>query len=144
MGIIVNERYFVCVLFIGSFCLQYHVVWSCQRASVRFGDGGKSVQHKIDELSYFPDTVTFFENYVRPSKPVKMTGAATSFPAFSLWATDEYLLKIAANEEELVNLETVKKEIRNQEVDRMNFTSFLNIYNHTEHYLVDKVPSFLM
>ena len=146
------ERYFVQnislkIIFIFYFIITSNficVVRSCQRTYTKFGNGGKNILYDIKEIENFPTTIDFFENFVRPSKPLKMSKAATNFPAFNLWVADEYLLNIAANQESVVSVETVKKENRKQEVFRMSFTEFMHLYNHTQHYLVDKVPDFLL
>ena len=35
--------------------------------------------------------IEFFDNYVKPSKPVLLKGAAKNFPSFLNWRNDEYL-----------------------------------------------------
>lgn len=41
-------------------------------------------------IDVIPSPEGFFENYVKPGKPVLFKGAAAKSPAYELW-TDEYL-----------------------------------------------------
>jgi hypothetical protein len=50
----------------------------------------QSPEPHITELLEPPSPRDFFENFVKPGKPVLFRGAAKNTPAFSLW-TDEYL-----------------------------------------------------
>lgn len=105
-----------------------------------FGEGG--LNHPLEEIDYFPTAEEFFENYVKPLKPVKMKGAAKMSPAFEKW-TDDYFLTLDEPSDHHVSLETRKKESRQQEMDSMQFKEFVKIYNQTEYYMVDAVPKFL-
>lgn len=47
-------------------------------------------EEPITELHEAPSPQYFFENFVKPGKPVLFKAAAKKMPSFSLW-TDEYL-----------------------------------------------------
>ncbi|XP_052244595.1 tRNA wybutosine-synthesizing protein 5-like [Dreissena polymorpha] len=102
-----------------------------------FGTGG--VNRPVEEIDGFPDPEYFFENYVKPTKPLKMKGAARISKAMGKWS-DEYFLSLDDALDTEVKLETKKKENRLQAVDMMTFKNFVRIYNQTEHYMVDSVP----
>lgn len=105
-----------------------------------FGLGGPS--SPIDEMDSFPNTQHFFENYVKPLRPLKMKGAAKFSNAFKKW-TDDYFLAQDAAASSMVSVETKKKESRQQRVESVSFKDFLLMYNKTEHYMVDAVPAFV-
>ncbi|KAL4233739.1 hypothetical protein ACF0H5_008419 [Mactra antiquata] len=105
-----------------------------------FGEGRPS--QPVEELDYFPSAEEFFENYVKPLKPVKMKGAAKMSSAFGKW-TDDYFLAQDEADVHKVSVETKKKESREQDVESMSFKEFVSKYNHTEHYMVDGVPKYL-
>ena len=108
--------------------------------SARFGGGGPN--HPLEEIEGFPDPENFFTQYVLASKPVKMTGAAKISPAFELWS-DEYFLSLDIPADNLVLVETKKKENRKQKTLQMHFKDFVNSYNDSEQYMVETVPDFL-
>lgn len=105
-----------------------------------FGDGGAS--HPVEEIDYFPTAKEFFEDYVRPLKPVKMKGVAKMSAAFGKW-TDDYFLAQDEPDDHVVSVETIKKESRQQRMESMHFKDFVKIYNQTEYYMVNEVPKFL-
>lgn len=105
-----------------------------------FGAGGPS--SPIDEIEMFPNPRHFFDNYVKKLKPLKMKGAAKFSKAFKKW-TDDYFLSFEEADSSMISVETKKKENRKQRVDRISFRDFLKMYNNTEHYMVDSVPSFI-
>ncbi|KAL8599253.1 hypothetical protein ACOMHN_007968 [Nucella lapillus] len=105
-----------------------------------FGESGPKVD--IETRTEFPEPAEFFVNYVMGSKPLKLTGVARSSRAVRLW-TDDYLLALDVPAGTVVQLETKKKESRQQESVEMHFHQFLQIYNQTEHYMVDNVPEYL-
>lgn len=45
----------------------------------------------ITSLSYVPDPLEFYEEYVSLQKPVLLKGAISSTPAATKWISDEYL-----------------------------------------------------
>ncbi|KAK6171220.1 hypothetical protein SNE40_019455 [Patella caerulea] len=98
--------------------------------------------HQIDEVLGFPTPEDFLENYCLPLKPVKFKGGAKLSPAFHLW-TDEYFLNLDIPPKNRVQLETVKKESRQQEVVTMDFKLFVKNYMNTSFYMVDTIPTFL-
>ncbi|KAL3883788.1 hypothetical protein ACJMK2_030019 [Sinanodonta woodiana] len=98
--------------------------------------------HPVDEVQGFPDPETFFRNYVFSLKPLKMIGASKLSPGFSLWS-DDYFLSLEESSDHNINVETVKKESRKQQIIDMKFSDFLRIYNVSEKYMVDSVPEFL-
>ncbi|XP_076466730.1 tRNA wybutosine-synthesizing protein 5-like [Babylonia areolata] len=105
-----------------------------------FGMSGPSLQ--IEEKTEFPAPADFFANYVQRYKPLKLSGVARNSRAVRLW-TDDYLLSLDVPADSVVQLETMKKEDRQQGTEEMHFHQFLKIYNATEHYIVDDVPAYL-
>lgn len=105
-----------------------------------FGEGGFS--QPVEELDYFPSARDFFENYVKPLKPVKMKGAAKMSAAFGKW-NDDYFLTLDESSKHQVSVETKKKENRQQPQENMQFKEFVKSYNDSEYYMVDSVPTFL-
>ncbi|KAL4238990.1 hypothetical protein ACF0H5_003694 [Mactra antiquata] len=105
-----------------------------------FGEGRPS--QLVEEIDYYPLAKDFFENYVIPLKPVKIKGAAKMSSAFWKWR-DDYFLSVEDTDDQQINVETRKKENRDEEVKTMKFKEFVKIYNHSEYYMVDSVPKFL-
>ena len=106
----------------------------------QFGSSGPFLS--IDETEDL-STVDFFEKYVQYKKPVLIRNGARQFPAFKLWS-DEYLFKKSDGfDDTLFDVETVKKESRNQQMLAISFKQFLNSYARKELYLVNEVPIFL-
>jgi len=102
-----------------------------------FGSSGPF--HKVDVVHSFPSTVEFFQRYVLPSRPLKMTGAARLSCAFQKW-TDDYFLQTAVNVNSSVAVETSKKENRSNPLQYLHFHEFLRVYNSTDQYMVDNIP----
>lgn len=105
-----------------------------------FGEGRPS--QPLEEVEGFPTPEDFFENYVKPLKPLKMTNAAKLSPAFLLW-TDDYFLHREEPADHTITVETVKKESRQQNVLAMSFKEFVSNYNNTDNYMVNGVPPFI-
>lgn len=127
---------FVCALLLNSFI-------SCEENPGHLKPFGSQGPHlKVDEVDSL-STVDFFENYVTPQKAVVLRGATKQFAATNLW-TDEYLHKKTENLNDLFDVETVKKETRNQKMLQMSFTDFLKSYRTKELYMVSDVASIFM
>lgn len=47
-------------------------------------------ENSISVLNHIPSPREFFDNYVKPGKPVLFKGAAKKMPPYNLW-TDDYL-----------------------------------------------------
>jgi len=103
-----------------------------------FGSSGPF--HSVDVTDSFPSTAELFHYYVLPSRPLKMTGAAELSPAFHKW-TDDYFLQTAVSANSTVAVETNKKENRSSPVQRLHFHEFLRLYNSTDQYMVDNIPT---
>ncbi|CAF0833858.1 unnamed protein product [Rotaria sp. Silwood1] len=107
-----------------------------------FGSSGP--YKKIDELTNgFPDPIIFFKNYLFKSNPVVFRQAIINDPHISLWDKDENLKKIFLNNNDIVHIETRKKESRKQDILTMTMTEFLKRYQYEELYLVEQVPNLL-
>ncbi len=91
----------------------------------------------------FPDPILFFDNYVSKSRPLLFRQALINDPHLSLWNTDEKLNDIFLNNNEIVHVETRKKENRKQDILSMTMTEFLDRYQNEELYLVEEVPTLL-
>ena len=98
---------------------------------------GKTVP--VDEVDNFPNPKQFFQKYVWPLKPLKMSGAVKGSTAFQKWS-DDYFLSLPHLKDNPVSVETMKKESRQQEVLSISFLDFIRTYNNTENYMVDSVP----
>ncbi|CAF1198630.1 unnamed protein product [Rotaria sordida] len=107
-----------------------------------FGSSGPF--KKIDELrDGFPDPIIFFNKYISKSHPVLFRQALINDVNLSLWNKDENLNKIFSNNNEIVHVETRKKESRKQDILTMTMTEFLKRYQYEELYLVAEVPNLL-
>lgn len=105
-----------------------------------FGEQG--VNFNIEERFNFPEPNDFLINYFKTSRPVKFAGVLKSARPVTNWF-DDYLLALDIPTDSVVQLETVKKETRTQDILEMHFHEFLRKYNETEYYLVDTVPPYL-
>ena len=107
-----------------------------------FGSSGPFAP--IDEVADgFPSPFVFFENYLFKSRPVLFRQALAADPHFSLWKSDEQLNEIFADNEDIVHVETQKKETRQQDILSITMREFLERYQHEELYLVEEVPPLL-
>ena len=109
----------------------------------KFGSSGPFI--KFEELNNNEEASTknFFDNYVKPKKPLIMRSLIKSSDAFKLW-TDEYLFDLSKGYDDIkFTVETVKKESRNQEIIEMSFGEFLHNYKKQDIYMVNEVPFFL-
>lgn len=106
-----------------------------------FGSQGPHLT--VDEVNSL-STVEFFEKYVNTKKAVVLRDATKQFAATKLW-TDEYLYKKTENlNDYMFDVETVKKETRNQKMLQMTFREFLDSYRKKELYMVSDVSSVFM
>ncbi|CAF2608434.1 unnamed protein product [Rotaria sp. Silwood2] len=107
-----------------------------------FGSSGPF--KKLDELTDgFPDPIIFFNKYVSKSHPVLFRQAIINDIHLSLWDKDENINKIFYKNNDIVHVETRKKESRKQDILTMTMTEFLKRYQHEELYLVEEVPNLL-
>ncbi|CAF1048659.1 unnamed protein product [Rotaria magnacalcarata] len=107
-----------------------------------FGSSGPFGQ--IDELTdTFPDPIAFFDQYVSKLRPVIFRQAIKNDPHLSLWNKDDNLKEIFLNNNEIVHIETRKKESRQQDILSMTMAEFLKRYQNEELYLVEEVPNLL-
>lgn len=98
---------------------------------------------KIDESESL-STIDFFNNYVKPKKAIVLRNAAKDWPATKLW-NDAYLYeKVNGLENYMFQVETVKKESRDQRYEEMSFQNFLKLYRSKELYMVSDVPNFFL
>jgi lysine-specific demethylase 8 len=107
-----------------------------------FGSSGPFEQ--IDELTDgFPDPILFFNDYVSKSRPALFRQVLINDPHLSIWDTDEKLNRLFLNNNEIVHIETRKKESRKQDILSLTMTEFLQRYQNEELYLVEEVPPLL-
>ena len=108
----------------------------------KFGSHGPfvAIKETIESLS----TKIFFDNFVKTKTPILMRNEAKEFSAFNKWS-DKYLYDKTMSHDEnyQVNVETVKKESRDQQVERIEFTKFLDVYKKNDYYMVTSIPEFL-
>lgn len=99
---------------------------------------------EIEELTNgFPDPITFFDQYVSTLRPVIFRQAIINDSHLSLWDKDENFQEIFLNNNDIVHIETRKKESRKQDILTMTMTEFLQRYQQEELYLVEEVPNLL-
>nr|CAB3257799.1 jmjC domain-containing protein 7 [Phallusia mammillata] len=91
----------------------------------------------LAELDTFPGPIEFFDNYVKPSRPVVFRGAAKQFPSFDNWKNDDYLKKTYGKWR--IQAEEGKKENRSLGVQDMSYRKFLSVYAKSDIYLVQDV-----
>ena len=107
-----------------------------------FGSSGPF--EEIEEVTDgFPSPFTFFDKYLFKSRPVLFRQALVGDPHFSLWKSDEQMKEIFADNEDIVHVETRKKETRKQDILSMTMKEFLERYQREELYLVEEVPPLL-
>jgi hypothetical protein len=107
----------------------------------KFGSQGPFV--KIDSVKKISSS-EFFDQYVKTKRALLLQDAIKPSPAFKLWASDEYLQKIAAPHDDFkILIETQKKESRDQDVTEMSMRDFLDVYKQKELYMVSQVPFYL-
>lgn len=107
-----------------------------------FGDPAAGRRILVSEIFDYPSPVEFIEQYVLPSHPLLLRGVFKSAPAFTLW-DDEYFRTVHEPPDSVVNVETKKKEERNQEMIETSFKSFVEMYRKKPVYMVSPVPSHL-
>lgn len=84
----------------------------------------------------------YFVNYIRPGRPFLLKGGAKYQQAFKVW-NDEYFLGFKEAEDETVQVEPNKKEIREARGFEISFKEFVQRYGKEHIYMVNKVPTFL-
>jgi len=107
-----------------------------------FGDPSAGPRLPVAQLSVFPSPVSFVNDYVLPSRPLLLKGVYKSSPAFTLW-DDEYFRTVYEPPDSSVNVETTKKEDRNQKMVEISFKDFVAVYRKQSVYMVDQVPHHL-
>ena len=105
--------------------------------------GGCGPFQSIDSIDKFPEGEKFFKSYVEKNIPLKMKAAAVIYPAYRLW-TDEYFKSISELGNEYVIVEGEKIENRTKPFLNVSFHEFLQMYNHSNNYLVSSLPKPLM
>jgi hypothetical protein len=106
--------------------------------------GSLGPYEEIEEFTDgFPSPLTFFDKYVAKSRPLLFRQALANDSHLSMWNTDEILKKIFSNKDDIVHVETRKKESRKQNILSMTMTQFLERYQNEELYLVEEVPRLL-
>lgn len=104
--------------------------------------GTSRPSYPVEEIHAFPKPKEFFENYVRPMKPLLIKDVAWIHRGFELW-TDEYFMEVDGSSEYLVTSEPFQKQLLNQPVKYVPFSEFVSTYNGSGHYMVNSIPPFL-
>ena len=91
-------------------------------------------------LAQVPSPEEFFNEFVKPGKPVLFKGAAIPTPAFKSW-TDDYLSSKFGKVK--FDVEEGKKENRSKELFNMPLEEFLKSYKEKDIYLVASVPKIM-
>lgn len=97
----------------------------------------KKSEGHIDITSDILDPKTFFDTYVKGSKPLVFKGAAKHIPAYHLW-TDDYLSNEFGNV--VVDIEEGKKENRSLGAWNWPLKQFIEKYKKDDVYMVHTLP----
>ncbi|XP_078701244.1 bifunctional peptidase and arginyl-hydroxylase JMJD5-like [Branchiostoma floridae x Branchiostoma belcheri] len=96
---------------------------------------------QIETLDTMLSPEDFYQRYVLPGRPVVLSGAARLSPAYHRW-TDRYLSQRHANEE--AEVDSSKKERADSYRENMRMDEFLQQYNQSEMYMLDRLPKGMM
>ncbi|CAH1249040.1 KDM8 [Branchiostoma lanceolatum] len=96
---------------------------------------------QIESLDTIPSPEDFYHNYVLPARPVVLSGAARLSPAYHRW-TDRYLRDRHADG--VAEVDSSKKESAESERNQMRMDAFLQQYNQSEMYMLDRLPKTMM
>lgn len=114
------------------------------KQKIAFGAGNPpSVHVPIVEAEQSISSKKFFTDYVKPQSVVLFRGAIKHSRAFTHWSDDYFLGLTDVPADHTVLIESRKKENRTSPPSYMSFKEFVKIYNLTDQYMVDGVPSFL-
>ncbi|KAM7449657.1 hypothetical protein ABFA07_002570 [Porites harrisoni] len=91
----------------------------------------------IESSEVVPGPREFFEENVRPGKPLLLRGAAKSMPAYSKW-TDGYLSERFG--EVGIDVEEGKKENRSLATFHFKLQDFISRYKNEDIYMVESLP----
>jgi len=100
------------------------------------GEQHESMGH-IEVIEDIPSPQSFFNDYIKASKPVVFKNAAKQMAAYKLW-TDEYLMERFGDV--VVDVEEGKKENRSLAMWNWKFKDFLNTYKTSDVYMVHSLP----
>jgi hypothetical protein len=111
----------------------------------KFGSSGPFVQMRQLSADESISTSRFFADHVEKKVPLLFKGEALKYKAFELWSgNDDSLVQMASEHADYeINIETVKKESRDQTYRKTTLLEFLRIYKTSDIYMVDDVPVFL-
>jgi hypothetical protein len=138
-----NHRQFILIC-IYLLCFLVHLSISKHHPGHLKSFGSSGPFKQITELSNgFPDPIVFFNDYVLKSRPVLFRQALANDPHRSIWDVDDELNEIFVNNNEIIHVETTKKENRKQDILSMTMNEFLKRYQNEELYLVEEVPKLL-
>ena len=98
----------------------------------------------VTVLDHAPDPVTFYNDYVKPKRPLLFRGAQHGAPAMTRWASDDYLQRTYGDTAILFEAKT---ENRSGDPRRTTLGTFLKHYKTknmcaTTHWR--NVPSFFL
>ncbi|KAK3729606.1 hypothetical protein QZH41_016172 [Actinostola sp. cb2023] len=91
----------------------------------------------ITVTEILPSPREFFENYVKPGKPLIFRGAAKKTPPYARW-TDEYLSKKFGG----IKMEVEEGKKENRSLGSFNFKlqDFISRYKKEDVYMVESLP----
>merc|ERR1712032_178352 len=92
---------------------------------------------KIKEIKNFPNPIDFFDDYVKPSRPVVMRGAANIFPHIDKFRDDKWMNETFGDWE--VEIETSKKENILKASSSMSFANFTRTYKEFNIYMLSDI-----
>lgn len=114
------------------------------QSPIAFGEGTTTVHIPVvDSLSKSISAKGFFTAYVKNQQPVLFKGAILKSKAYQSWSDQYFKTLQDIPEGHNVLVESRKKENRTVPPTRMPFKEFVEIYNHTDQYMVEPVPIFL-
>eukprot|EP00058_Branchiostoma_floridae_P013155 XP_002598643.1 hypothetical protein BRAFLDRAFT_67040 [Branchiostoma floridae] len=96
---------------------------------------------QIASLDTIPSPEDFYHNHVLPARPVVLSGAARLSPAYHRW-TDRYLNDQHADA--VAEVDNSKNENTESHREPMRLDAFLQQYNQSEMYLLDRLPKTMM
>ncbi|XP_013411943.1 jmjC domain-containing protein 5 [Lingula anatina] len=133
------------VVIFSAFCLFAGHVAICFAEEIpghlQYLGSHRPAEGTIGIKDFWPDPATFYNNYIKPGKPLLFKGKAKGIPAFNLW-TDEYLRNKYGDIK--IDIEKGKKETRQGGMLRVPMSTFLNLYKEANIYMVYSLGSKMM
>lgn len=99
----------------------------------------------VKEIQQMPNTREFYNDYVKPSRPVVVRNGIVQAPALTLWENDDYLQTQYGKVNVTVTVKVMRKKDEIQTARQvMKMKKFLYDYMYEDWYLASTVPEELM